>query len=115
MKHHTLQEQVKTIKETIKAIKTYFYWKEYGIKAKYFKKSEFKNSIFHLEVIIQITDKSKVSVRATKLRKLLIDILKYKYKESLRKTIIEKLTKYSQQKKNRDQKNTNARVNRKTS
>ena len=61
MKHHTLAEQVKTIKENIKALKTYIQQKDCGIKAKYFKKSELEDKIFHLGVIIQMIDKYKIS------------------------------------------------------
>ena len=65
MKHHTLAGQVKTIRENIKVLRTYIQWKKCGTKAKYFKKSELEDKIFHLGVIIQITDEVKVSRSAT--------------------------------------------------
>ena len=103
MKHHTLAGQIKTIRENIKALKTYIQWKQCGTKAKYFKKSELEDKIFHLEVIIQMTDKYKVSSKATVQKKILVEILRREYKEEPRKAIVEKLTKYLQEKRNKDQ------------
>ena len=74
------------------------------MKAKYFKKSELEDLIFHLEVIIQTTEKYKVSRKTSELKILFIDILKYEYKEESKKAIIGKLTKYLQKKRNKDRK-----------
>ena len=52
MKYHTLAGQVKTIRENTKALRTYIQWKKCRTKAKYFKKSELEDKIFHLGVII---------------------------------------------------------------
>ena len=79
MKHHTLAEQVKTIKENIKALKTYIQWKDCGIKAKYFKKSELEDKIFHLGVIIQTTDEVRVSRPARAQRRVFVGILEREY------------------------------------
>ena len=64
MKHHTLTGQVKTIRENTRVLRTYIQWKKYGTKAKYFKKSELEDKIFHLRVIIQTIDKVKISKKA---------------------------------------------------
>ena len=95
MKYHTLKCQIETIRKAQKSLKTYLLWKDCGMKAKYFKKQELENLIFHLGVIDQITEKYKVRRKASKLKILLIDILEYKYKVQLREAIIGKLTKYS--------------------
>ena len=104
MKYHTLKCQIETIRKAQKSLKTYLLWKDCGMKAKYFKKQELENLIFHLGVIDQITEKYKVRRKASKLKILFIDILKYEYKKKPKKTIVRKLTKYLQQKKNEDQK-----------
>ena len=75
MKHHILAGQVKTIRENTKALRTYIQWKKCGTKAKYFKKSELKNKIFHLGVIIQTTDKVRISRSAIAQRRIFIEIL----------------------------------------
>ena len=100
MKHHTLAGQIKTIRENTKALKTYIRWKQCGTKAKYFKKSELEDKIFHLGVIIQTTDEVKVSRPAIAQRRIFVGILGREYREILREAIIGKLTKYSQQSKN---------------
>jgi len=73
------------------------------MKAKYFKKSKLEDKIFHLGVIIQTTNKYKISRKATKQRKLFVRILEHKYKEESREAIVGRLTKYSQEKRNKDQ------------
>ena len=102
MKHHTLTGQVKTIRENTRALRTYIQWKKCGTKAKYFKKSELEDKIFHLGVIIQTTDEVKVSRPAIAQRRVFVGILGREYQEIPREAIIGKLTKYSQEKKNRD-------------
>ena len=61
MKYHILAGQIKTIRKNTKAFRMYIQWKKCGTKAKYFKKSELKNKIFYLGVIIQTTNEVKVS------------------------------------------------------
>src|ERR1043165_1053382 len=100
MKHHTLTGQVKTIRENTRVLRTYIQWKKYGTKAKYFKKSELEDKIFHLKVIIQITDEVKVSRPAIAQRRIFVGILGREYREISREAIIGRLTKYSQQSKN---------------
>src|ERR1044071_614505 len=100
MKHHTLAGQVKTIRENTRALRTYIQWKQCGIKAKYFKKSELEDKIFHLGVIIQTTDEVKVSRPAIAQRRIFVGILGREYQEIPREAIIGRLTRYSQQRKN---------------
>src|ERR1043165_1884079 len=101
MKHHTLAGQVKTIRENTRALRTYIQWKKYGIKAKYFKKSELEDKIFHLGVIIQTTDEVKVSRPATAQRRIFVEILGQEYQTIPRKAIVGRLTKYAQESKNK--------------
>ena len=101
MKHHTLAGQVKTIRENTRALRTYIQWKKCGTKAKYFKKSELEDKIFHLGVIIQTTNKVRVSRLAIVQGRIFIRILGQEYQERPRETIIGRLTKYSQEKKNK--------------
>ena len=60
-------------------------------------------------MIIQTTDEAKVSIKTTKQRKLFVKILEYEYKTTPRESIVGRLTKYSQEKRNRDQKRINAK------
>src|ERR1043165_6262381 len=103
MKHHTLAGQVKTIRENTKAFRTYIQWKKCRTKAKYFKKSELEDKIFHLGVIIQTTDEVKVSRLAIAQRRIFVGILGREYQAIPRESIVGKLTKYSQESKNRFQ------------
>ena len=100
MKHHTLAEQIKTIRENTRALRTYIQWKQCGTKVKYFKKSELEDKIFHLGVIIQITDEVKISRPAIAQRRIFVGILGREYREIPREAIIGRLTKYSQLRKN---------------
>ena len=95
MKHHTLAGQVNTIRENTRALRTYIQWKKCGIKVKYFKKSELKDKIFHLGVIIQTTDEVKISRLAIAQRRVFVRILGWEYQAILREAIIGRLTKYS--------------------
>src|ERR1043165_106549 len=104
MKHHTLAGQIKTIRENTKALRTYIQWKQCGTKAKYFKKSELEDKIFHLGVIIQTTDEIKVSRPARAQRRIFVGILGREYNERSREAIIGRLTKYAQESKNRFEK-----------
>jgi len=104
MKHHTLAGQVKTIRENTRALRTYIQWKQCGTRAKYFKKSELKDKIFHLEVIIQTTDEVKVIKPAIAQRRIFMGILGREYQEIPRESIIRRLTKYSQIRKNESEK-----------
>src|ERR1044072_5799435 len=101
IKHHTLAGQVKTIRENTRALRTYIQWKQCETKAKYFKKSELEDKIFHLGVIIQTTDEVKVSRPAIVQRRIFIGILGRKYQEVPREAIIRRLTKYAQISKNK--------------
>ena len=103
MKHHTLAGQVKTIRDNIKALRTYIQWKKCGTKAKYFKKSELEDKIFHLGVIIQTTDEVKVSRPTIAQRRIFVGILGREYQEQPREAIIGRLTKYAQESKNKFQ------------
>src|ERR1043165_1506331 len=103
MKHHTLAGQVKTIRENTRALRTYIQWKKCGTKAKYFKKSELEDKIFHLGVIIQTTDKVKVSRPARAQRRVFIRILNCEYQATPRESIVGRLTKYAQESKNKFQ------------
>src|ERR1044072_4489887 len=103
MKHHTLVGQVKTIRENTRALRTYIRWKQCGTKVKYFKKSELEDKIFHLGVIIQMTKEVKVSRSTMAQRRIFIGILGREYKEVSREAIIGRLTKYFQEKRNKDQ------------
>src|ERR1043165_2152983 len=104
MKHHTLAGQIKTIRENTRALRTYIQWKQCGTKAKYFKKSELEDKIFHLEVITQTTDEVKVSRLAKAQRRIFVGILKRKYGEVPREAIIGKLTRYAQESRNKFEK-----------
>src|ERR1044072_7457977 len=104
MKHHTLAGQVKTIRENTRALRTYIQWKKCGIKAKYFKKSELEDKIFHLGVIAQTTDKIKISRPARAQRRIFVGILGREYQVILREAIIGRLTKYAQESKNKFEK-----------
>ena len=101
MKHHSLAGQVKTIRENTRALRTYIQWKQCGTKAKYFKKSELEDKIFHLEVITQTTDEAKVSRPARAQRRIFVEILGREYQAIPREAIIGKLTKYAQASKNK--------------
>ena len=101
MKHHTLAGQVKTIRENTRALRTYIQWKKCGIKAKYFKKSELEDKIFHLGVIIQTTDEVRVSRPAIAQRRVFVGILGREYQETPREAIVGRLTKYAQESKNK--------------
>src|ERR1043165_6096143 len=101
MKHHTLAGQVKTIKENTRALRTYIQWKRCGTKAKYFKKSELEDKIFHLGVIIQTTDEVRVSRPAIAQRRVLVGILSREYQERPTEAIVGRLTKYAQESKNK--------------
>src|ERR1044071_889855 len=100
MKHHTLAGQVKTIRENTRALRTYIQWKKCGTKAKYFKKSELEDKVFHLGVIIQTTDEVRLSRPAIAQRRVFVGILGREYREIPRESIIGRLTKYSQLRKN---------------
>src|ERR1043165_656484 len=104
MKHHTLAGQIKTIRENTRALRTYIQWKQCRTKAKYFKKSELKDKIFHLGVIAQTTDEIKVSRSARAQRKIFVGILGREYQEIPREAIIGRLTKYAQESKNKFEK-----------
>ena len=97
MKHHTLQGQIETIRQVQRQIKTYLLWKDCGTKAKYFKKSDLNEHIFHLGVIKESTDETKVAQKATKLHRLILWILKYEYNESPDVSAIEGLLRRSLQ------------------
>src|ERR1044072_5156620 len=101
MKHHTLAGQVKTIRENTKALRTYIQWKQCGTKAKYFKKSELEDKIFHLGVIIQTTDKVRVSKPANAQRRVFVGILGREYQAVPREAIVGRLTRYSQESRNK--------------
>ena len=101
MKHHTLAGQVKTIRENTRALRTYIQWKKCGTKAKYFKKSELEDKIFHLGVIIQTTDEVKVSRPAIAQRRIFVGILGREYQTIPREAIVGRLTKYARESKNR--------------
>ena len=101
MKHHTLAGQVKTIRKNTKALRTYIRWKKCGTKAKYFKKSELEDKIFHLGVIIQTTDEVRVSRPAIAQRRIFVGILGREYQAVPRGAIVGKLTKYAQESKNK--------------
>src|ERR1044071_9769168 len=101
MKHHTLAGQVKTIRENTKALRTYIQWKQCGTKAKYFKKSELEDKIFHLGVIIQTIDEVKVSRPAIAQRRIFVGILGWEYQAIPREAIVGRLTRYAQASKNR--------------
>ena len=101
MKHHTLAGQIKTIRENTRALRTYIRWKKCGTKAKYFKKSELEDKIFHLGVIIQTTDEVKISRSAIAQRRIFVGILGREYQERPREAIIGRLTKYVQESKNK--------------
>ena len=49
------------------------------MKARYFKKSELEDKIFHLGVMIQITDEVKVSRKAIAQRRIFVGILGREY------------------------------------
>src|ERR1043165_6701533 len=104
MKHHTLVGQVNTIRENTRALRTYIQWKKCGTKAKYFKKSELEDKIFHLGVIIQTTDEVRVSRPAIAQRRVFVGILGREYQEQPREAIIGRLTKYAQESKNKFEK-----------
>src|ERR1044071_4391570 len=104
MKHHTLAGQIKTIRENTRALRTYIQWKQYGTKAKYFKKSELEDKIFHLRVITQTTDKVKVSRPARAQRRIFVGILQREYQAIPREAIVGRLTKYAQESKNKFEK-----------
>ena len=104
MKHHTLAGQIKTIRENTRALRTYIQWKQCGTKAKYFKKSELEDKIFHLGVITQTTDKVKVSRAAKAQRRVFVGILQREHQAVPREAIIERLTKYAQESKNKFEK-----------
>src|ERR1044071_3101517 len=101
MKHHTLAGQIKTIRENTKALRTYIRWKQFGTKAKYFKKSELEDKIFHLGVITQTTDEVKVSRPARAQRRVFVGILQREYQAVSREAIIGRLTRYAQESKNK--------------
>src|ERR1043166_2984760 len=101
MKHHTLAEQVRTIRENTRALRIYIQWKKCGTKAKYFKKSELEDKIFHLGVIIQTTDEVRVSRPAIAQRRVFVGILGREYQARPREAIVGGLTKYAQESKNR--------------
>jgi hypothetical protein len=101
MKHHTLAGQVKTIRENTKALRTYIQWKKCGTKARYFKKSELEDKIFHLGVIIQTTDRVRVSRPAVAQRRIFVGILGREYQAQPREAIVGRLTKYAQESKNK--------------
>src|ERR1043165_7199761 len=103
MKHHTLAGQVKTIRENTRALRTYIQWKKCGTKAKYFKKSELEDKIFHLGVIIETTDEVKVSRLAVAQKRVFVGILGREYQAKPREAIVERLTKYAQESKNKFQ------------
>ena len=100
MKHHTLAGQIKTIRENTRTLRTYIRWKQCGTKAKYFKKSELKDKIFHLGVITQTTDEVKVSRPARAQRRIFVGILQREYQAVPREAIIGRLTRYAQASKN---------------
>src|ERR1043165_9337251 len=104
MKHYTLAGQVKTIKENTRALRTYIQWKKCGTKAKYFKKSELEDKIFHLGVIIQTTDEVRVSRPARAQRRVFVGILGREYQSIPREAIVGRLTKYAQESKNKFEK-----------
>src|ERR1044072_5592538 len=104
MKYHTLARQVKTIRENTRALRTYIQWKKCGTKAKYFKKSELEDKIFHLGVIIQTTDEVRVSRPATAQRRIFVGILGREYQAVPREAIVGKLTRYAQESKNKFEK-----------
>src|ERR1044071_4297947 len=104
MKHHTLAGQIKTIRENTRALRTYIQWKQCGTKAKYFKKSELEDKIFHLEVIAQTTDEVRVSRPARAQRRIFVGILGREYQAKPREAIIGRLTKYAQESKNKFEK-----------
>src|ERR1043165_3386122 len=101
MKHHTPAGQIKTIRENTRSIRTYIQWKQCGTKAKYFKKSELEDKIFHLGVIAQTTDEVKVRRTARAQRRIFMGILQREYQAVPRKAIIGRLTKYAQESKNK--------------
>ena len=101
MKHHTLAGQVKTIRENTRALRTYIQWKKCGTKAKYFKKSELEDKIFHLGVIIQTTDEVKISRPAIAQRRVFVGILGREYQTLPKESIVRRLTKYAQESKNK--------------
>src|ERR1044072_5853115 len=103
MKHHTLAGQVKTIRENTRALRTYIQWKKCGTKAKYFKKSELEDKIFHLGVIIQTTDEVKISRPAIAQRRVFVGILGREYQTLPKESIVRRLTKYAQESKNKFQ------------
>src|ERR1044072_1424173 len=103
MKHHTLAGQIKTIREHTRALRTYIQWKKCGTKAKYFKKSELKDKIFHLGVISQTTDKVRVSRPARAQRRVFVGMGR-EYQAIPREAIVGRLTKYAQESKNRFEK-----------
>src|ERR1043165_4757439 len=104
MKHHTLAGQIKTIRENTRALRTYIQWKQCGTKAKYFKKSELEDKIFHLGVITQTTDEVKISRPARAQRRIFVGILQREYQTVPRESIVGKLTKYAQESKNKFEK-----------
>ena len=97
MKHHTLKGQIETIRKVQRQIKTYLLWKDCGTKAKYFKKSELNEHIFHLGIIKESTDEAKVAKKAIKLHRLILRILKYEYNESPDVSAVEGLLRRSLQ------------------
>src|ERR1044071_6234777 len=101
MKHHTLAGQIKTIRENTRALRTYIRWKQCGTKAKYFKKSELEDKIFHLGVIIQTTDEVKVSRPAIAQRRIFVGILGREYRAVPREAIVGRLTRYMQESRNK--------------
>ena len=101
MKHHTLAGQIKTIRENTRALRTYIQWKKCGTKAKYFKKSELEDKIFHLGVIIQTTDEVRVSRPAIAQRRIFVGILGREYQAIPREAIVGRLTRYAQESKNK--------------
>ena len=71
------------------------------MKAKYFKKSELEDKIFHLGVIIQTTDEVKVSRPAIAQRRVFVGILGREYQARPKEAIVGRLTKYAQKSKNK--------------
>jgi hypothetical protein len=75
-------KQVQIIRNIQQHLKGYLLWKKCKSKAAFFQRSDLENHIFHLKMIIDITEEPKIAKKASQLLKLFKRILKYEYDET---------------------------------
>ena len=79
MSQRMRKSQIKTIHKIQSQIQTYIYWKKYDTIVKYFKKSDFINHIYNIRLIFTLTTEGKITVKVSKLDRVLQKILEYEY------------------------------------